>query len=324
MSVENWEYITYDERLFRGRLETPLSDLGTEQRFERGVETTGAVLESFQQMIRPTDCSYRIVDSTTNEHHEENLISKDGMTHSDLIDSIRRTAERFESPQLLSFNISGSVRITLSDGVRYIPDCNDDSVVRPVNGDSKTPMSPLEVHLNQTKVHRPCRTEVIDIIGNSKHWLDGDSEKFYLPEATPLAKIDQSRLETALSGLYDTIEPVELSFDMFENTNGWLTPRATVPGCESLQVRHAVEWVLENFYQQRAEGTIEFEYIGEEWDSNINRELWNNPDERFDVFLRKAIPKDRYSAGTIATVQYPNSCTIFQKNKNNRWEIDSD
>lgn len=320
MSDEDYDYITCDDRLFRGRFQTPLADQGTERRFERGLETTARVLSSFEQLIQPTNCSFQIVDSKTSETYEEQLTSTSGLTKTEVVETMREIAEPLAEPLFVDFDLKGSVRVTLSDGIRYVPDCDDQSVVQSVSDNVKTPLTPLEIHIGQTSVHRPCRTEVIDVIGRSRHWLDGDLEKFYLPEATPLATIDQRRLEFALHQVYSATAPLQLSFDMFEDSDGWHTPRQTVPGCEALELRHAVEWVLENFSQQRADNTIRFEYTGDEFDPRVNHALGCSPETKFDVFLRKGFPADRFGTGTTAIVAYPEHQQRFRKKADNSWE----
>ncbi|MBX0288643.1 hypothetical protein EGH22_20130 [Halomicroarcula sp. F28] len=243
------------------------------------------------------------------------------MTRAEIIERMRETAEPLERPQFVTFDMEASIRITLSDGVHYVPSQEGQSVVRSISGDAERTQTPLEVHIGQTGVHRPCRTEVIDIVGHSKHWLDGDIDRFHLPAATPLAKIDQCRLEAALSRLYDEIEPVQLSFETFENSEGWHTPEQTVPGCESLRLRHSVEWVLENFSQQRADDTIEFKYTGDELYPNANGAFGPDPDEKFEMFLRKGFPDSHFASGATAIVAYPEDRTVFRKQSPNKWEI---
>ncbi|QLH81688.1 hypothetical protein [Halosimplex pelagicum] len=317
METEDYEYISYDERLFRIRLESPLDGLKPQERFERGILSTKNILRGMEQIVRPIEVEYSIIDQNEESNHERRLIDEDGLSTSKITDALKETAEDIGTPRLGSVIITKGIRVTLSDGIFYCDESTNTDIVRREGFSSaKFPFTPLEISLRQMEVMKPCMTEVIDITGHSDHWLDGDEEKYYLPPATPLAKLDQSRLATSLSRLYDSIDPVELTIDTFENAEGWHTPQETVPGAHTLETRHIVEWVLENFKQNRDEDSLELEFTGEEV-----HPLVNSPDEKIETFLRNAFPQDRYSEGATVTVNYPDDEALLIKDEGGRWDI---
>ncbi len=325
MPTKDYDYITYDDRLFRLRFETPLDDLNSEQQFERGLQTVTETIDAFEPLLYPTAVEYVVSSADGDDSHEKKLHDNTGISAVEIIDSIRQTAESTSAPRLARLEFTGSVRITLSDGIHYFGRNGDLSDAEKRVTPSSDVSIPLEITIQQHDVMRPSQTEIVRIEGHSDHWLDGDEEKFYLSEATPLAKIDQSRLAAALSTLYDAVDPVEIVFDTFENTEGWHTPRQTVPAYQSLQIRHAVEWVFDNFERRQPDETsLEFEYTGDEVHPLVTHTQGSSPDEKVHLFLRKAIPEDRLGDGATATVRYPSSTATFSRDPSGKWILDDE
>jgi len=229
MPTKDYDYITYDKRLFRLRFETPLGDLSEEQQFERGLQTVVETTDALDPLLCPTDIEYVVSSVDGEDAHEKKLSDKIGIPVTEVISSIRKTAESIPIPQLALLEFTGSVRITLSDGAHYLGGEGNLSAVEKRMSSSSDVSIPLEISIRQHDVMRPSQTEIISVHGHSDHWLDGDEAKFYLPEATPLAKIDQSRLAAALSTLYDAVDPVEIVFDTFKTQRDGIRPNKPFP-----------------------------------------------------------------------------------------------
>lgn len=323
MVAKDFDYITYDERLFRLRFETPLDDLNSTERIEHTLDTVSAVVDAFEFVVHPTEVEFQLTDKAESTVHEETLEASGGLSSETIVDAIRETADRLNTPIYPGVEIASGVRITLSDGVYRLGGGESLSDVEKRANPSSDISTPLEIDIGHMDYMMPCVTETVTVVGHSDHWLDGDEQKFYLPEAAPLAKLDQSRLAAALSDIYDAVDPVEIAFDTFENAEGWNTPEQTVPAYRSLQVRHAVEWVLDNFEQRRLdENSLELEYVGEEVHPLIIHTQGSSPDEKVQRFLRKAIPDDRYGPGATATVQYPDDKAVFVKESRIEWVLE--
>jgi len=323
MEIKDYDYISYDDQLFRLRFETSLKEIDQEQQFERGVRTVTNIIDAFSHLIRLTDVEYVVSDREVDETYKEVMSADNGLSPTAVENSIRGTAINVNSPKLSSFKTEGSIQITLSDGIYHLGGSERLPDVAKQVKPSDEITTPLEISMRQRDFYMPCLTEITTIRGHSDHWLDGDIEKFYLPEATPLAKIDQSRLAASLSNLYDALEPTELVFDTFENTEGWHTPKQTVPGYESLLARHAIEWVLENFEQRQPdEQVFELKYLGDEVNPLITHTQGRSPDEKVQQYLWKAIPEERFEKGATATVYYPDDEAVFVRESRNWWSLD--
>lgn len=323
MVAKDFDYITYDERLFRLQFETPLDNLTPTERIEHTLDTVSAVIDSFEFVVHPTEVEFQLTDEAESTVHEETLEASGGLSSETIVDAIRETADRLNTPIYPGLEITSGVRITLSDGVYRLGGGGGLSDVERQANPSSDISTPLEIDIGHVDYMMPCLTETVTVVGHSDHWLDGDEQKFYLPEATPLAKLDQLRLAAALSDLYDAVDPVEIVFDTFENTEGWNTPEQTVPAYRSLQVRHAVEWVLDNFEQRHPdENSLELEYVGDEVHPLITHTQGSSPDEKVQWFLGKAIPGDRYGPGATATVHYPDDEAVFVRESRIKWVLE--
>ncbi|QPV61592.1 hypothetical protein I7X12_12565 [Halosimplex litoreum] len=318
MGTKDYDYIEYDERLFRQRFMMPIDEMGATERLESMLDTISDVFTTFKHVVRPTEVTVQVTGRDDSAVHERTLTDTERVSFRSVSNAINEMAEQVESP-LPGIEISSGIRTALSDGIHHLGGNKPLSRVERSATDSSDVSSPLQITTGYRDYTMPCLTESVTLVGHSDHWLDGDEDRFYLPEATPLAKLDQSRLAAALSTLYDTLNPVEIAFDVFENTEGWHTPSQTVPAYESLLIRHAIEWVLENFEQRRLdENTVELEFTG----GKIHPLIYS-PDKKVETFLRKAFPQDRYSEGATATVHYPADEAIFVKDEEGKWDIRS-
>lgn len=324
MVTKDYDYVTYDERLFQLQFETPLEGLPPQRQFEHTVDTVATVLDVFEHVVRPTTVELQMSGEDA-DVYAEILTDAENLSNGAIIDTLREMSEQVQDPVFPSFSVDASVRVTLSDGVQYLGGNDNLSEVERRANPSSDISTPLEISVGHRDRLMPCLTEIITVEGDSDHWLNGDIEQFYLPEATPLAKLDQSRLAAALSSLYDTVDPVEIVFDTFENTEGWHTPKQTVPAYQSLQTRHAVEWVLENFEQRRPDQqSLELEYTSDEIHPLITHTQGRSPDEKVHAFLRAAIPDDRYGDGATVTVNYPTETTVFVNESGKRWLLETE
>jgi hypothetical protein len=324
MATKDFDYIEYDENLFRLQFETPLAERDPESHLEETLDTISAVFDAFANLVCPTEVNCQLTEGAESTRHEETLSNPAGLTHESVVEWMRGMADQIDSPEYPKLTIASGVRITLSDGVHYFGKgehlSDGDELVRSARDVS----APLEITVGHNDYMMPCLTETVTVTGYSDHWLDGDIEKFYLPEAPPLAKLDQSRLAAALSNLYDAVDPVEIVFDTFENTEGWHTPEQAVPAYQSLEARHAIEWVLENFKQRQPdENSLELEYLGDELHPLIAHTQGRSPDEKVQQFLWKAIPEERFGKGATATVTYSHDEAVFVREARNWWSVKS-
>jgi hypothetical protein len=323
MVTNGYDFITYDENLFRLRFETSLDCLTADEQFEHGLETISTIIDSFASLLLPSEIEVAILEVEGDCSNTITLSNNDSWRSGSITDSIKEAADSTAMPRLGRVAFKGSIRVTLSNGVHYLGGHGELSEVERRVTPSSDVSTPLEIHIAQNNVMRPTQTEIVSVYGNSDHWLDGDEEKFHLPEAPPLAKLDQTRLAAALSNLYDAIDPDEIVFDTFENAEGWNTPKQTVPGLQDLTVRHAVEWVLEHFEQRCPDDTsLELEYSGDEVHPLVTNPRGSTPDEKVQLFLGKAIPDERYAEGATAFVQYPDDSAVFVKTDQNWWSIE--
>lgn len=319
METKNYEHITYDPNLFHYLLESPLQGMDPNQRFGHCIQTVATIIDSFQGLIRPTGIEYEVADSECDDGtvYQQTLSDERGLSTTEIIHSLSRTAQKTETPDLAVFKLTGSVRITLSSGVHYISGSNDVPVVRNPSESSNEVSTPLQIDIRQHGVMKPCITEMVTITANSDHWLNASGG--YFPEATSLAHIDQSRLVACLSHLYDTIDPLELSIDTSVDYQGKNVPHSAIPGLDVLLQRHSVEWVLENFEQHQVdESTVEFDYIGEEV-----HPLVNSPDSKVTQFLEAAISPERYNSGATAQFNYPDDTAILVKRSGQKWRFET-
>lgn len=315
METNDYQYVTYDPRLFEYVLKTPVEELSTRERFEHSLETITTVLETSKPIFRPTHIEYEIADKEDNSVSDKSLLESSGLSTVEIVNAMREKGGEMESPTLAVFKLLGSVRITLSDSIQYLPSTAETSAIRSAaetkdgDGNDNKIASPLEIAIRQTGAMRPCETETLRIVGNSEHWLDGREIDSYLSESPPLAQLDQMRLASTVSQLYDAIDPVAISFENHENHDELFTPKAAIPAYEPLSVRHSVEWVLENFEQtQQGEDRLRLDYLGE-----TVHPLISSPNGRVRRFLDEALAPERFEVGATATVVYPDDEVEFEK-----------
>jgi hypothetical protein len=167
---------------------------------------------------------------------------------------------------------------------------------------------------------KPCVTELLTITGHSDHWLDGSRTESYLPAPTPIARLNQARLETAVSRLYDAVSPTQLSFEGFENADDLVTPPAAMPGFDALWTRQATEWVLSAFDRERPDSeTLRIEYEDRRLDPLIE-----SPDQRVQLFLETTVNPDAADAPTTAIAIYPEATTTFERDGDGWAAADTD
>lgn len=313
MEAKDYAYVTFDPRLFEYSMETSLEGVAETRRFAHALDTIGHVVDAFHGLIRPTHLRYEIADAGADADADDRaartrqFTGGTELTAGDILDAMRETADGMAAPSLAVFELTGSVRVTLADGIHLLSPAGDSSAIRSVSPSSDDAGAPLEIALRQHGVMKPFVTELLTVTGHSDHWLDGRGTNSYLSAPTPLAELNQSRLEGAVSQLYDAVSPTRLSFDGFENADGLFTPPAAIPGFDALRTRQGTEWVLSRFERRRPDPeTLRLEYADSRLDPLIEA-----PDQRVRLFLETTVAAA--AAPTTAVAVYPEATTTFER-----------